>query len=92
MGDGKKFDALDFIMAYEGGEIETEEQMIEGFQGLVNSGVVWSLQGHYGRLAAELIHRGLVTALPVGAPAAAEVEELSDEEIEQFMNQEPIQQ
>jgi hypothetical protein len=50
---------LDFIMAYEGGELD-EDAIIEGFQALVDSGLAWQLQGHYGRTAAALIEAGLV--------------------------------
>lgn len=50
---------LDFIMAYEGGELESDEDIIAGFQAMIDDGVVWSLQGHYGRTAASLIEGGL---------------------------------
>jgi hypothetical protein len=56
----EKFDTLDFIMAYEAGELD-EEAIIAGFQALVKSGLAWQLQGHYGRTAAALIKAGLVT-------------------------------
>ena len=55
-------DTVAFIMAYEGGELESEEQLIEGFQALIDSGLAWSLQGHYGRTAAALIDAGLCHA------------------------------
>jgi hypothetical protein len=48
---------LDFIMRYEGGEC-TQEEIIEGFQALIDSGIVWQLQGCYGRMAAALIQSG----------------------------------
>lgn len=54
------FDLLGFIMAFEGGEV-TEEEVIEGFQNMIDSGVVWQLQGMYGRTAASLIEQGLCT-------------------------------
>lgn len=56
-----KFNELDFIMAYEGGEIDNEETIVAGFQHLIDSGLVWSLQGTYGRTAAALIHGGYCT-------------------------------
>lgn len=51
-------DTLDFIMAYEGGELE-EHEIVKGFQSLIDSGLAWSLQGHYGRTAMQLIEAGL---------------------------------
>lgn len=50
---------LDFIMAYENGEIESEEQLIAGFQAMIDDGTVWILQGSYGRAASQLIEAGL---------------------------------
>jgi hypothetical protein len=46
------------IIAYEGGEMSYEET-VEFFQELIDSGVVWKLQGSYGRTAAWLINAGL---------------------------------
>ena len=48
---------LDFIMAYEAGELD-EQETIDGFQLLIDSGLAWSLQGCYGRMAARLIENG----------------------------------
>jgi hypothetical protein len=48
------------IIDYENGELE-EDEVIELFQELVNSGLCWDLQGHYGRTATSLIKAGLVT-------------------------------
>ena len=50
---------VDDIIAYEQGELD-EEATIDLFQRLVNSGLAWSLQGHYGRTAMALIEAGLV--------------------------------
>jgi hypothetical protein len=52
------FNLVDFIIRYENGEC-TEEEMIEGFQQLIDSGMAWKLQGMYGRQAARLIEAGL---------------------------------
>lgn len=59
-GKEKKFDTVGFIMAFEGGEL-AEDEIIAGFQQLIDSGVVWQLQGSYGRTAANLIERGYCT-------------------------------
>ena len=50
-------DEVDAIMAYEQGDLN-EEQIVEMFQSLIDSGMVNSLQGHYGRTAAMLIQNG----------------------------------
>jgi len=57
----QQFDTVAFIMAFESGELTTE-QCIDGFQHLIDSGAVWNLQGHYGRTAAELIREGFCHA------------------------------
>ncbi len=55
----KPYDRLSAILAYESGELH-EEGTIELFQHLVNTGLAWQLQGHYGRTASALIEAGLV--------------------------------
>ncbi len=52
---------INAIIAYENGEL-SEEEIINLFQSLVNSGLAWRLQGHYGRTAHALIRAGLITA------------------------------
>lgn len=49
----------DKIIAYECGEL-SDEGIIELFQDLVNTGLAWSLQGHYGRTAKALIEAGYI--------------------------------
>ena len=51
------FNTVDFIIDYEAGVL-SEEEVIDGFQQLIDSGIVWSLQGSYGRTAATLIESG----------------------------------
>jgi hypothetical protein len=54
-------DLLDAMIAWESGELG-EDETVELFQDLVNTGMAWKLQGTYGRTAARLIEEGLVTA------------------------------
>lgn len=63
-----RFNMLDHIIAWENGELDTEET-IELFQHLVNSGLAWTLQGSYGRMAQSLIESGDVTLPTKGARA-----------------------
>ena len=49
---------VDLIIAYESGEL-SEEKTIELFQHLIDTGLAWKLQGHYGRTAVALIEAGL---------------------------------
>lgn len=53
-------DTLNRIMAFESGELDDDET-IELFQELVDTGLAWTLQGAYGRSATRLIEAGLVT-------------------------------
>ena len=52
-----EFDTLNFIMDFEGGELD-DNAIVEGFQHLIDNGMVWSLQGSYGRMATSLIDNG----------------------------------
>lgn len=56
----RPFDSMGFIIAYESGEC-TEEEVVEGFQHLINNGLAWTLQGSYGRTAMSLINAGYCT-------------------------------
>ena len=60
----RPYDLVGWIMDFEGGEM-SEEKIIQGFQHLVDTGLVWKLQGSYGRTARSLIEQGLVF-LPEG--------------------------
>ena len=43
-------------------EAESEEQVIEAWQHLVNTGLAWSLQGWFGRQAQAMIEAGSINA------------------------------
>lgn len=58
--DFDDFDEVSFIMDFEDGNL-SDDEVIEGFQHLLDSGLVWQLQGMYGRTAARLIEAGLIT-------------------------------
>lgn len=51
---------IDKIIDYENGVL-TDEETAEMFQGLIDSGLVWQLQGSYGRTAKMLIQEGYCT-------------------------------
>ena len=46
------------IIQFETEGFETEEELVEFFQELINTGLAWELQGSYGRAAAALIEAG----------------------------------
>ena len=43
-------------------EPESQEQIIEAWQHLVNTGLAWTLQGWFGRTARGLIDQGVISA------------------------------
>ena len=51
----------DMIVKYEQDEL-TDEETIQLFQELVDTGLAWNLQGHYGRRAYEMLGRGIIKA------------------------------
>ena len=54
-------DAFDAIMLIECNEDVTNEQYVDAFQALIDDGIVWKLQGFYGRTATNLIEEGYCT-------------------------------
>ena len=57
----------EMLQAHEEGLLD-EEQTLELFQDLVDTGLAWRLLGHYGAMAQQLIDAGLIkdTALEEG--------------------------
>jgi hypothetical protein len=55
-----RIDMLENISSYENGDMSQDEEVVF-FQELVDSGMAWHLQGHYGRHAMYLAEAGLVT-------------------------------
>jgi hypothetical protein len=50
---------LDMLMAYEDGTLDADLVPVL-FQNLVDSGLIFTLQGHYVRMARELVELGLI--------------------------------
>ena len=55
-----KTELVDKIISYENGTLSEAEE-IELFQHLVDTGMAWSLQGHYGRMASRMLEARLIT-------------------------------
>lgn len=55
------------IIAYESSGLEAQE-MEELFQALVDTGMAWSLQGHYGRAAHEFLEADVILPAEEGGP------------------------
>jgi hypothetical protein len=52
-------DITDKILQFENGEMDDSE-LIDFFQEITDSGLVWKLQGSYGRLAHHLLEEGRI--------------------------------
>jgi hypothetical protein len=48
---------MDYSFLYD--EDASEEEVIAGYQDLINSGMAWKLEGHVGRTAMSLIEQGV---------------------------------
>ena len=64
---------VDEIMRYEGGEMQSEEEVLDFFQRLYSSGMWQHLQGSYQRAVMDLLKQGLIDKdwqppLPTGEP------------------------
>lgn len=59
MNPTPKDTTVDDIIAYESGEM-SDTDTIAFFQRLVDSGLAWQLQGHYGRTAIVMLEQGLI--------------------------------
>jgi hypothetical protein len=53
----KQMDFIDRIIQLESGQMNTDE-LIKFFQEMIDDGMVWQLQGSYGRMAQALINGG----------------------------------
>lgn len=54
-----EYDSVGEIMLYEEGGLDYD-RTLQLFQYLVDTGLAWRLQGHYGRTAASLLERKLI--------------------------------
>lgn len=64
------FDTVGAIMRFEADDLD-DDGIIELFQHLVDTGLAWSLQGSYGRMASRLIDQGLVHIPEADQPSEA---------------------
>ena len=55
------YEAVSIAEGFCEGEGATEEQQIEAWQYLIDTGLAWKLQGWFGRTARDLIEEGICT-------------------------------
>lgn len=51
-------DIVNKMIQFETEGFDTEDELVDFFQELIDTGMVWSLQGSYGRAASDLIDAG----------------------------------
>tara|TARA_A100001015_G_C14951098_1_gene696794 strand:+ start:740 stop:1042 length:303 start_codon:yes stop_codon:yes gene_type:complete len=56
---GGLMNTIEAVMIIEEGDDHSEKQVLEAWQYLIDTGVVWNFQGWYGRTAAALIRDGI---------------------------------
>lgn len=61
MAKPSSYDHVSNIIAYEEGDLD-HEQTVKLFQHLLDTGIVWQLQGHYGRTAKAMLEAGEIHA------------------------------
>jgi hypothetical protein len=73
---GRMKDIAIDLMSFEQGELNARETL-ELFATLIRSGMAWTLQGSYGRMANELMHMGYLTN-------QGDITEFADEMLEEL--------
>lgn len=58
---GRKMDPFTAVMIAEGITVADEKTVTQAWQYLIDTGIVWRLQGWFGRAAAQLIENGVCT-------------------------------
>lgn len=64
---GRIMDTVDAVMMIEGNDAATGQELVEAWQLLIDTGVVWTLQGRYGRMAQHLIEVGICKPKEIAA-------------------------
>lgn len=57
-------DSFNAVMIAEGVEDASPDEQIKAWQMLVDTGLVWQLQGWYGRTVNQLIQQGIIKGVP----------------------------